>query len=314
MATEEPNSKYQETASSYSKPLNGIASVSDFINLLRYLKERYGDRIDEYSMFFRGHADFRWKLRPSVYRSRNGNPSDTFVDYEANMSEELIRNCPNDFLECKNSFDKLVKMQHYGLPTRLLDITLNPLVSLYFAAQPIIDAESSTVYNENGKEEPNGTIFVFLVKKAVIYDHSSDKARCLSDLSFKSSEEVNTMPYIYSRNIESESKISYDESRNQTYRAPAMPKDYDKVICVLPKLDNPRIVRQQGAFFLFGIQDGNKELMSTLDVQCEEFTVKANAKAEILNELDQLSINQKFCFPEIDEVASYIKHKYKYMK
>lgn len=41
--------------------------------------------------------------------------------------------CPNEFLG--NRFDSLVKMQHFGMPTRLLDTTTNPLVALYFACE-----------------------------------------------------------------------------------------------------------------------------------------------------------------------------------
>lgn len=40
---------------------------------------------------------------------------------------------PDEFLG--NRFDSLVKMQHFGMPTRLLDTTTNPLVALYFACE-----------------------------------------------------------------------------------------------------------------------------------------------------------------------------------
>ena len=43
------------------------------------------------------------------------------------MYQELIIRCASDFAQCQSHLDYLVEMQHYGLPTRLLDITENPL-------------------------------------------------------------------------------------------------------------------------------------------------------------------------------------------
>lgn len=83
--------------------------------------------------------------------------------------------------------------------------------------------------------------------------------------------------------------------------------ELNKVIWVLPKLDNPRIIRQQGAFFLFGMKNGEKEQVAVLEVSSIIFKVPANKKKEIKIQLDQLGINEKFCFPEIDNVAHYLK-------
>jgi len=50
-------------------------------------------------------------------------------------------------------FDRLVRMQHFELPTRLLDATTNPLVALYFA---------SAEYEENDEPQDGKVQALFL--------------------------------------------------------------------------------------------------------------------------------------------------------
>jgi hypothetical protein len=75
---------------------------------------------------YRGQADEGWQLKPSVMRGLR-------PDAEKSILSELLLEAPSEFSSDKSMFEKLVRAQHYGLPTRLLDVSLNPLVGLYFA-------------------------------------------------------------------------------------------------------------------------------------------------------------------------------------
>lgn len=238
--------------------LLNIGTVNTLINNLSNIQNQLGKDLDDVTLFYRGHADKSWELIPGIYRNNR------FINKEDFLVHNLIRHCPVDFQSCNSSFEKLVKMQHYELPTRLLDISMNPLVGLYFA-----------VCSEMDKD---GELIIFFIKNSDISNYDDNWVSILSRLSFMSEDIVN---------VETDSKkwqILISNLRNLQEPLPYLhsSSDLNRVICVLPKLDNPRIIRQHGAFFLFGIEDGKKENMAKLESPMIKCNIPAKKKKDIL--------------------------------
>lgn len=124
----EPNSTDVVAPPSMQEEEIWVNSVSEFIEKIVQLDKEEGTQI-----FYRGHADRDWELLPSIFRTPNG------VEKEHLLFRDMVAHEPQSFFECRSALDYLVQMQHYGLPTRLLDMTTNPLVALYFACQSVAD-------------------------------------------------------------------------------------------------------------------------------------------------------------------------------
>ena len=118
------------------KDPNVVTSVSDFIAKIAPILEE----CDGTEIFYRGHADETWTLLPSIFRTPPNR-----VEKEHLLFRDMVVHEPQSFSECKSALDYLVQMQHYELPTRLLDVTMNPLVALYFACQSRDDAEVDSI-------------------------------------------------------------------------------------------------------------------------------------------------------------------------
>ena len=260
--------KQLEEDKANGKYLN-IGAVSTFINNINRLYNTMGIDLADCQVYYRGHADNTFKEIPSVYRNDSqGNP---WADREDDLCDEIMRECPSDFSEYGTVFDKLVKMQHYELPTRLLDITENPLVALYFACLPVQGSKN------------NGQIIVYFIPKEEIRNHSDQNVAALSCLSFISKDSF--------RNVKTDLNRLLEEMRAHTTNLPkiADEKDFDKTVCVRARKSNPRIIRQHGAFFLFGAKDGDKQKISDFPFQSFKMEVSNSQKKQILKELEPVS-------------------------
>jgi hypothetical protein len=86
---------------------------------------------DNSHLWWRGHSDFEWKLHPSVYhkgvKQKEGNMAVRFRNHGR------VRHNPVPSFDDYSGW--MFLMQHYGLPTRLLDWTRSPLAALYFAVE-----------------------------------------------------------------------------------------------------------------------------------------------------------------------------------
>jgi hypothetical protein len=92
------------------------------------------------SCIFRGHRDESWELKPKAGRFPNLNDEDVF--------EYWLGKCAGHFKEFHYSsrIEIMAIAQHHGLPTRLLDWTINPLAAAFFAVAESTGDTDAAIY------------------------------------------------------------------------------------------------------------------------------------------------------------------------
>jgi hypothetical protein len=261
---------------------------------------------------YRGQRDSSWPNVAGIFRL----DFKELLDDEKRAVRELISVQPHEFALDETMFDKLVRMQHFGLPTRLLDVSRNAMVALFFATDP------GPIYSKPS----DGLVTAFSVPQEVEKYYDSDSVSCIANLANMTAEEkarifqlkesltedlskARTIE-LFNGNADVQRLLQFIRAEKSYFQAIMKPEDLFAPYYVHPKMSNRRILAQAGAFIIYGFVPP-ETMFRPYEIEQAKFIVPQGVKSSIREALDDIGINESTLFPEIDKAAARIKNSFR---
>jgi len=269
-------------------PDTAIDSVGTFIAEMAKLQQ-IGDELRPV-FWFRGHAKVCWKLLPGVLRDDFVNRANEFnvrpndpriLDTAIETTEKLIndqfrREGASLLQSHANPVDVYFLAQHYGLPTRLLDWTANPLAALFFAA--------SQEHDHGGE-----VISILPDWRLTFGDESNPRKASLPYPAVGQWDQlvVKTIEYLFDLGQRPEGCL---------------------IVPLQPDLWSARLL-QQGACFTMHMP--GCPAINENPTNSKRFRIPSSSKRALLEELRAVGVNWATLFPDLDHLAKEIREDWK---
>lgn len=266
-------------------------SVATVNSAAEFLSEL--DKIDyvKRKLWYRGMGDSSHKLIPSLFRHKLAKRQADYKELELDLNDTFeMRSLPyaESRMWAKDEWESLFFMQHYRVPTRLLDWSGSPLVSLHFAVTSVAtDASGSAL---------------------------TDAAICVLD-----PERWNKAAYAdtsFSGGVLSAKDIwlkRYSPTDVYTANGPLPP------VALRGVHNSARIVAQQGYFTVFGPQAEPmestyawvKDGTNVFPQDClRKFIIPKSKVAGLRDEIFSLGISESSIYPDLEGLAAELKRNF----
>jgi len=266
-------------------PDRPVRMVAEFVKWIGEAKKRFVPSKDSNEIpcaaVYRGQKKAGFELVSSLHRNCRDSLGKIDGRWCKRMEEAIInevgRHYPDEFKKLSSYIEQLTWLQHFGFPTRLLDVTGNALVALYFAAESVGDKDA---------KEKNGKVYVIGVTRW--------ERECTAIFADKNLQECS--PDLFAN------PPAAGAIRNNR-------KSYGPRL-IMPPFLSERQRRQCGMFYLMSncideiderVARGRGKLMSGEDsgTLVQEILIDGSAKGRIRQELEEdFGITRHFLFPE----------------
>ena len=238
-----------------------IYSINDLLEQTSQFVNRHGHKA-----WFRGQLDFTWNLLPGVKRVPYNEPK-----HEQYMATNFyIEACKRMKATPKDQAGWICLMQHYGLPTRLLDLSESPLVALYFA---VTDDE---------------------------YDNVDAALWLLDPIALNENQGYGN----YLPPMDYHSVLEHIEPAFKDYLGSP-----DKILACCSVENDLRMYVQQSTFTIHGSDMPLESIVSGGDI-LTKFVIPKKEKSRLRWDLDILGFRLSTIFPDIEHISYEIKHNF----
>lgn len=239
-------------------------SYQEIYSIVSDIKQKYFGKSE---IWFRGQGVSTYFLKPSLFRTDNG------IEKEKEIFLEYRRLATGIGLNRSSEWETLIDMQHYGVPTRLLDWTSNLGIALYFATTSSVNDLSMSLYIMNPLE--------------------------LNALSGK-----NGIPVLPNESMGLSYVTNYIDQNPFPARYPIAVK-CDNI--------NSRVKAQSGMFTIHGDESDKEEIdiiTELLDKKSSIYKIEisSNAHASIKEYFDITGIKDYTIFPDIQGIARHLRN------
>jgi hypothetical protein len=271
-----PHSETSEMAAVTRKT---VRSLPEYLEMIEEAQRRV-----RHSLWYRGCCVAKHKLLPSLYRHANLTSAEQLADLERRLMVRFRqRSIPYHTRSLSDDWDTLFFMQHYGIPTRLLDWTENPLIALHFA---LMGARRSQTSGGRVTYESQAAIWML---DPVEWNHHA-----LKHMSFDSG--------VLSPG---------DEAIKGYGPTPKFSGMHNQPVALYGAHNSARIVAQQGVFTIFGRESKPMEQVFRDDdfpVKClTQFIIPRSVISRMRTSLLNHGITESVVFPDLEGLAREIK-------
>lgn len=260
-------------------PLNSpvVNSLTEFTKLVE-------DRLaaSKGSLWHRGCADFENHfLLPGLYRHPTIADIKDLLELERKMLSHFAqRSIPFVDRQMSENWERLFLMQHFLIPTRLLDWTENPFIALYFALT----------------SPPKGG--------------TSDAAVWMLDPAAWNMKSLDHMGFEGGILSADDERLTYLKPGAELRTMNADP------LAIYGFHNSARIVAQRGVFTIFGKDTGRMENLYSNKGYPTDCLIKvklpASKKAELLDSLFRMGFTHSVIFPDLEGLAKETKNFFKF--